>query len=125
MTPVEKAVFNAHPGQKPKPNLSVFKKIRIYKLLIKASLKKALLSSFYSALIVFLGSLAAQLRDQQQITIITIVTALLTALVTFLAELRENYPIFRMLLENKVAEKDAERVAQLMRLVLNFRTRGL
>ena len=68
----------------------MFKKIRVYRLLIKASLKKALLSSFYSALIVFLGSLAAQLRDHHQITIITIVTALLSALVTFLVELRER-----------------------------------
>jgi len=97
----------------------LFKKIRVYRLLIKASLKKALLSSFYSALIVFLGSLAAQLRDQQQITVITIITALLTALVTFLVELRENYPIFKMLLEHEMAtEKDVELVARFMRLVL-------
>jgi len=94
----------------------VIKKIRVYKLLIKASLKKALLNALYSALIVFLGSLAAQLQNTQQITVITVITALLVALVTFLTELRENYPIFKILLEYKIAEKDAERVARFMRL---------
>ena len=81
-----------------------------------------MISSFYSALIVFLGSLAAQLRNQQQITVITVVTALLSALVTFLVELRENYPIFKMLLEHEMAtEKDVERVARFMLLVLKAR----
>jgi hypothetical protein len=95
--------------------MKFFSKIRVYKLLIKASLKKALLHAFYSSIIVFLSSLAAQLQSTQQITTITVVTAIVTAAVTFLTELRENYPIFK-LMECKVAEKDAERVLRFMRL---------
>jgi hypothetical protein len=96
--------------------MKFFSKIRVYKLLIKASLKKALLHAFYSSIIVFLSSLAAQLQSTQQITIITVITAIVTAAVTFLTELRENYPIFKLLMECKVAEKDAERVLRFMRL---------
>jgi len=93
------------------------RKIYVYKLLIKSSLKKALLNALYSSIIVFLSSLAAQLQNTQQITIITVITAIVTAAVTFLTELRENYPLFKMLLGYRVAEKDAERVLRFMRLV--------
>jgi flagellar basal body-associated protein FliL len=96
--------------------MKLFRKIRVYKLLIKASLKKALLNALYSSLIVFSGSLAAQLQNSRQITVITVVTAALTALVTFLTEFRENYPVFKLLLEYKVAAKDAEKVLRFMRL---------
>ena len=86
--------------------MKFFHKIHVYKLLIKASLRRAIFNAFYSAIIVFLGSLAAQLQNTQQITTITIVTAILTATVTFLTELRENYPLFKLLAEYKVAEKE-------------------
>jgi hypothetical protein len=76
---------------------NLFHKIQIYKLLIKASLKKALFNAFYSALIVFAGSLAAQVQNTQQITLITVITAFLTAVVTFLTELREKVTVFNRL----------------------------
>jgi hypothetical protein len=97
--------------------MKLFKKIRVYKLLIKNSLKKALLNALYSSLIVFFGSLVAQLQNSRQITVITFITATLTALVTFLIEFRENYPVFKLLLEYKVAAKDAEKVLRFMHLI--------
>jgi len=81
-------------------------KIRIYKILLKDSIKKALYNALYSAVIVFLGSLAAQLQNSQQITVITVVTAVLSALVTFLVEFRENYPFFKALLQYKGEQCD-------------------
>jgi len=92
-----------------------FHKIHIYKLLIKTTLKKALLNAFYSSLIVFLSSLAAQLQNTQQITIITVITAFLIATVTFLTELRENYPLFKLLVEYKVAEKEFQHVLDILK----------
>jgi hypothetical protein len=91
------------------------RKIHVYKLLIKSSLKKALLNALYSSLIVFLSSLTAQLQNTQQITIITIITAIITAAVTFLTELRENYPLFKLLMEYKVAEKEFQHVLDVLK----------
>jgi uncharacterized protein involved in response to NO len=98
-----------------------FHKIRIYKLLLKASLKKALFNAFYSALIVFCGTLVAQLQNTQQITIITVITAFLTATVTFLVELRENYPFFKVLLQYKTKGKNVMQTLKLIRLMVNTR----
>jgi hypothetical protein len=95
--------------------MKLFHKIHVYKLLIKASLRRAIFNAFYSAIIVFLGSLAAQLQNTQQITTITIVTAILTATVTFLTELRENYPLFKLSIEYKVAEKEFARTLNVLK----------
>jgi uncharacterized membrane protein YfcA len=95
--------------------MKLFHKIHVYKLLLKASLKKAFYNALYSAIIVFLGSLAAQLQNTQQITTITVVAAILIAIVTFLTELRENYPLFKLLVEYKVAEKEFGRVLDVLK----------
>ena len=94
-----------------------FHKIRVYKILLKASLKKALLNAFYSSLIAFFGTLLAQLQNTQQVTIITVVTAVLSAAVTFLVEFRENYPFFKFLLEQKKEVLDLYCTVKFMRLL--------
>jgi len=99
-----------------------FHKIRIYKILLKDSIKKALYNALYSAVIVFLGSLAAQLQNSQQITVITVVTAVLSALVTFLVEFRENYPFFKALLQYKGEQRDLMLVVKFMRLMAKAET---
>jgi Zn-dependent membrane protease YugP len=101
--------------------MKLFHKIHVYKLLIKASLKKALLNAFYSSLIVFFGILAAQLQNTQQITVITVVTAVLSALVTFLVEFRENYPFYKLLLEYKIEVEDVKKTVKLMSLICKTR----
>jgi hypothetical protein len=87
LTPAVMEAFKRLYARVSRTIMKFFHKIHVYKLLIKASLRRAIFNAFYSAIIVFLGSLAAQLQNTQQITTITIVTAILTATVTFLTEL--------------------------------------